>query len=289
MPSPGLRKKIVLNPVGQSLAKSNGGFLPTIDPNILTRNKCLAPAKIKQVPSSITANIGPEHSRASLLSNLGRLMSKNINLPTKSSIAEEDDDSVLPTETCKSSEPEVLPYELYDFVYPLGGMAKYAKILSMMDFVDDLYLLKILRKFDYEMPRPVIIFSGAKLPDKDTGLLLGIATAAVKSDAIIISSGVKTGVERFCKVKGVNLIGVYPESQVVMPKVSPSVIPDNVLADGHSQIFSIADQLYVKWGNECKFKLRVAQKYIIFFYWEKIIVCPKDPRSGGKMGTRRVN
>lgn len=152
---------------------------------------------------------------------MARLISKN--LPTKSSNPEDSDDSALPTETDAPLEPEELPYELYDFVYPLGGMSKYAKILSMMDFVDDDHLLKILRKFGYEMPRPVIIFSGAHQPDKDTTLLLGVTTAAVKSDAVIIGSGVRSGVERFCKVKGVNLVGVYPESQVVMPKVSPSV------------------------------------------------------------------
>jgi hypothetical protein len=148
-------------------------------------------------------------------------MSKN--LPTKSSIPEDSDDSYLPTETDQPLGPGELPYELYDFVYPLGGVSKYAKILSMMDFVDDDHLRQILRKFGYDMPRPVIIFSGAHEPDRDTTLMLGVCNAAVKSDAVIIGSGVRSGVERFCGVKGVDLVGVYPESLVVMPKVSPSL------------------------------------------------------------------
>jgi len=50
---------------------------------------------------------------------------------------------------------------------------------------------------------------------RDTGrgkLLAGVNRAALRSDAVIIDSGVKTGIETYCLRRKVNLIGVFPES-----------------------------------------------------------------------------
>ena len=43
----------------------------------------------------------------------------------------------------------------------------------------------------------------------------GVARACANTDAVIIDSGISTDVEKFCIRRGVKLIGVSPEKEVI--------------------------------------------------------------------------
>jgi hypothetical protein len=65
-----------------------------------------------------------------------------------------------------------------------------------LENIDD-NLPKILEAFKIQEAFPSIILSGAR--DSQRGkLLAGVARAAFRSDAVIIDSGVKTGIENYC-------------------------------------------------------------------------------------------
>jgi hypothetical protein len=58
-------------------------------------------------------------------------------------------------------------------------------------------LPKILEKFKLKEALPSIILSGAR--DNNRGkLLAGVARAAFRSDAVILDSGVASGIENYC-------------------------------------------------------------------------------------------
>jgi SLOG in TRPM, prokaryote len=66
-----------------------------------------------------------------------------------------------------------------------------------------------------------VVLAGAR--DSGRGkLLAGITRAAFRCDAAIIDSGVRTGIEQYCLRRNINLVGVFPESEVSMPKINPS-------------------------------------------------------------------
>ena len=58
-------------------------------------------------------------------------------------------------------------------------------------------LKEILTKFKLTKPQPVIVLSGCRFAEK-VSFLGGIARAAFKTGAMIIDSGVRTGIETFC-------------------------------------------------------------------------------------------
>lgn len=61
----------------------------------------------------------------------------------------------------------------------------------------DQELPKILEKFKITEALPSVILAGAR--DSNRGkLLAGVARAAFRSDAVILDSGVKTGIESYC-------------------------------------------------------------------------------------------
>lgn len=63
--------------------------------------------------------------------------------------------------------------------------------------LSDAHLLSIIRAFKFVEGSPVIVLSGAR--DSGRGkLLAGLSRAAFRSDAVILDSGVETGIESFC-------------------------------------------------------------------------------------------
>lgn len=93
----------------------------------------------------------------------------------------------------------------------------------------------ILEAFKFKEACPSIVMAGSK--DSQRGkLLAGVARAAFRSDAVILDSGVASGIENYCLRRSkwflwcivtyffseVNLIGVFPESEISMPKINPT-------------------------------------------------------------------
>lgn len=92
---------------------------------------------------------------------------------------------------------DLLPnvYSLFDFIFPGGKLAKLAKIENLKLTSDQ--LLSVTRAFKFVEGAPVIVMAGARNSGKGK-FLAGLARAAFRSDAIIIDSGVETGIENYC-------------------------------------------------------------------------------------------
>jgi hypothetical protein len=58
-------------------------------------------------------------------------------------------------------------------------------------------LQDILRAFKFEEGSPVVIMAGARESGRGK-FLAGLARAAFRSDAVIIDSGIETGLENYC-------------------------------------------------------------------------------------------
>jgi hypothetical protein len=152
-------------------------------------------------------------------------------------------------------------YKLYDFLFPGGNMARLAKIQKMVN-IENSTISSILGKFKFDAPAPVIVLAGAR-DSKRLFFYEGIARAAFRTDAVIVDSGVRTGLEMAALRRNLSVVGVFPASQVTIPKNNskPTADDPNELTSGHTHLFSIEDKLYQKWENEAKLKLRIAEKY----------------------------
>jgi len=153
--------------------------------------------------------------------------------------------------------PPPKPYTLYDFVFPGGIIGKMAKLEKVVD-VGEPELMTILEKFKFDKPRPVIVCSGSRNAERGK-FLAGIVRAAHRTDAVLIDSGIKSGIENYCIRRETTLIGVYPECMVSMPKLAAEKIPANVITNGHTHNFMICDKLYHKWGTESKLCMEIAE------------------------------
>jgi hypothetical protein len=94
--------------------------------------------------------------------------------------------------------------------------------------------------------------------------LAGVCRAALRTDAIILDSGVGSGIEKFCIRKNVPLVGVCPENEIKYPRINPTKRKDNELTNGHTHFFMIGDQRdggkNFKWGQEAGLKYEIASR-----------------------------
>lgn len=125
---------------------------------------------------------------------------------------------------------KVPPYELFDFIFPGGIVTKMAKI-NRNAFCKDKEIQEILLKFQFNVPAPVIILGGCRYSNREKQFN-GIARAAFRTDAVIIDSGLKTGIEKNCLRRDLKLIGVFPEFEVILPKINQVKEPENQLTNG---------------------------------------------------------
>jgi hypothetical protein len=75
----------------------------------------------------------------------------------------------------------------------------------------------------------------------------------------LIDSGVSSGIEKYCIRRNNPLIGVFPESMVVMPKLAAEKVDPKVITNGHTHNFMITDKLYHKWGSESKLMMQIGE------------------------------
>ena len=86
-----------------------------------------------------------------------------------------------------------------------------AKLIRISDPNDpDFRVSEVADKLKINQATPVIVLAGA-MTNRAGKTLAGIARAASKTDAVIIDSGLGSGIEKFTSRKSINLIGVAPE------------------------------------------------------------------------------
>lgn len=101
---------------------------------------------------------------------------------------------------------------------PGGNTAKLVKIQDPSD--DDFRASEVCDKLKFTKPTPVVILAGA-YTQRAGKTLAGVCRAALRTDAVIIDSGVGSGIEKFCIRKNVPLIGVCPENEIKYPRINP--------------------------------------------------------------------
>jgi hypothetical protein len=55
-------------------------------------------------------------------------------------------------------------------------------------------------------------------------------------------------------------MGVFPESEVAMPKINPTKKQTNELTNGHTHLFMKAEDEADRWGSEAELKYQIAKK-----------------------------
>ena len=103
-------------------------------------------------------------------------------------------------------------------------------------YSEDFRISEVCDKLKFIDAPPVIILAGA-MTSRAGKTLAGIARAAFKAGAIIIDSGIGSGIEKFCIRKDVPLLGVCPDAEIAYPKINPTKREDNELTNGHTHFF----------------------------------------------------
>lgn len=131
-----------------------------------------------------------------------------------------------------------LLWKPFDLLFPAGKLAKLVRVYnahSRLPYGDILYKLKLTEGF------PVVNLIGAKECGRGK-FYAGIARAAFNTDAIIIDSGIKTGIEPYTLRRDVKLIGVAPENEIKFPKINPTYVDPLELSNGHTHIFLLNNE-----------------------------------------------
>ena len=148
-----------------------------------------------------------------------------------------------------------------------------AKLIRIADpYSEDFRATEVCDKLKINTASPVIVLAGA-MTDRAGKTLAGIARAAFRTDAVIIDSGLGSGIEKFSLRKKVPLIGVAPEHEVIYPRINPVEKKDNELTNGHTHFFLIGDRGQAEtanrkarpekkwaWGDETELKYGLAQR-----------------------------
>lgn len=150
-------------------------------------------------------------------------------------------------------------YKLFDFIFPGGKVAGYCRVDKMVE-IEEEQILDICNKFKFTAPQPVIILGGLRDNNIETRtpFLEGITRAAYRSDAVMMDSGVRSGIENSALRRNLNIIGVFPHDQIKLPMLNSKTESSGELTNGHTHLFAISDKFYQKWGNESKLKMQIA-------------------------------
>lgn len=122
------------------------------------------------------------------------------------------------TENQKGDNNEQDLWTLHDMLIPAGITAKLIRVPdpSHADFRVTEVCDKI--KFNQNQPAPVIVLAGA-MTQRAGKTLAGVARAALRSEAVVLDSGLGSGIEKFCLRKNVSLVGVAPENEIIYPRM----------------------------------------------------------------------
>ena len=149
-------------------------------------------------------------------------------------------------------------YHFHDLIVPGGKNASLCLVNE--PFNKNLRVSDIADHFKFIEPQQVIVLIGANTRRK-VKLFAGISRAALNTRAIIIDSGLQTGIEKFCLRKNITLIGIAPENKIEYPKINPEEFSNSLLTNGHTHFILLGkDDKNLNWGQEAKFKVNFAER-----------------------------
>ena len=152
-------------------------------------------------------------------------------------------------------------YHFHDLIVPGGKNASLCLVNE--PFNKNLRVSDIADHFKFIEPQQVIVLIGANTRRK-VKLFAGISRAALNTRAIIIDSGLQTGIEKFCLRKNITLIGIAPENKIEYPKINPEEFSNSLLTNGHTHFILLGkDDKSLNWGQEAKFKVNFAERLAI--------------------------
>jgi hypothetical protein len=163
--------------------------------------------------------------------------------------------SLLMTEVTQAIDAKDL-YSYHDLIVP-GGKNAHLCFLNDPN-AKNLRVTEVADHYHFYDPISVIVLIGANTNEK-IKLFAGISRAALNCRAIILDSGVESGIEKFCLRKNIDLIGIAPESQIDYPKADNNEFSESLLTNGHSHFILLRGDK-VKWGDEAKFKISFADR-----------------------------
>ena len=149
-------------------------------------------------------------------------------------------------------------FSFHDLIVPGGKNASLC--LLNEPFNKNLRVSDIADHFKFIEPQQVIVLIGANTKRK-VKLFAGISRAALNTRAIILDSGLQTGIEKFCLRKNITLIGIAPENKIEYPKMNPEEFSNTLLTNGHTHFILLGkDDKSLNWGQEAKFKVNFAER-----------------------------
>ena len=165
-----------------------------------------------------------------------------------------------------ADEAEADTFTLHDMLIPSGKTAKLVRVPDITD--EDFRVTEIGDRLKFTDPTPVIILAGC-MTERAGKTLAGVARAASRTDAVIIDSGIASGIEKFCLRRKLTVIGVAPENEVKYPRITPSGRKELELANGHTHFVLIGDNVQqceeagvipnrYFWGDEAEVKVNLA-------------------------------
>ena len=149
-------------------------------------------------------------------------------------------------------------FNFHDLIVPGGKNASLCLVNE--PFNKNLRVSDIADHFKFIEPQQVIVLIGANTKRK-VKLFAGISRAALNTRAIILDSGLQTGIEKFCLRKNITLIGIAPENKIEYPKINPEEFSNTLLTNGHTHFILLGkDDKTLNWGQEAKFKVNFAER-----------------------------
>ena len=149
-------------------------------------------------------------------------------------------------------------FNFHDLIVPGGKNASLCLVNE--PFNKNLRVTDIADHFKFIEPQQVIVLIGANTKRK-IKLFAGISRAALNTRAIILDSGLQTGIEKFCLRKNITLIGIAPENKIEYPKINPEEFSNTLLTNGHTHFILLGkDDKSLNWGQEAKFKVNFAER-----------------------------
>ena len=149
-------------------------------------------------------------------------------------------------------------YNFHDLIVPGGKNASLCLVNE--PFNKNLRVSDIADHFKFIEPQQVIVLIGANTRRK-VKLFAGISRAALNTRAVIIDSGLQTGIEKFCLRKNLTLIGIAPENKIEYPKINPEEFSNSLLTNGHTHFILLGkDDKSLNGGQEAKFKVNFAER-----------------------------
>ena len=137
-------------------------------------------------------------------------------------------------------------FNFHDLIVPGGKNASLCLVNE--PFNKNLRVSDIADHFKFIEPQQVIVLIGANTKRK-VKLFAGISRAALNTRAIILDSGLQTGIEKFCLRKNITLIGIAPENKIEYPKINPEEFSNTLLTNGHTHFILLGkDDKNLNWG-----------------------------------------